>query len=351
MHQPDAAALVAAHVQHHAAALAGHHRQRGVQLRAAVAAAGSEHVTGQALGVHPHQHVMPVAVRPGDVATDQRDVLDLVVDAGVADRAELAVPGRDAGLGDALDVLLVLAAPLDQVGDGDQREVVLVGEDPQLVGLRHRAFVLLADDFADRARRLQAGHPGQVDGGLGVAGPAQHPAVLGAQRNDVAGPGEVVGDAGRVGEQPHRGGAVGRRDSGADAIFRVDGDGVGGAVLVLVHRVHRQQAELVADRAVQRHAQVARGVADHERDELGGGLLGGEDEVALVLPVLVIDDDDGLTRRDVGNRPFDGVQPRHHRHPCRFRSGTIVAVSSMNHDEGAIIASRLLHQQGSPGGV
>ena len=169
MHQADAAALVAAHVEHDAAALAGHHRQRGVQLRAAVAAPGAEHVTGQALGVHPHQDVVPVAVRPGDVAADQRDVLDLVVDAGVADRPELAVPGRDPGLGDALDVLLVLAPPLDQVGDGDQRQTVLVGEDPQLVGLRHRAFVLLADDLADRARGLQTGQPGQVDGGLGVA--------------------------------------------------------------------------------------------------------------------------------------------------------------------------------------
>ena len=166
--------------------------------------------------MHPDQHVVPVAVRAGDVAADQRDVLDVVVDAGVADGAELAVPGRDAGLGDALDVLLVLAPPLDQVGDGDQREVVLVGEDPQLVGLRHRALVLLADDLADRARGLQAGQPGQVDGGLGVAGAAQHPAVLGAQRDHVAGPGEVVGDAGRVGEQPHGGGAVRCRNPGSD---------------------------------------------------------------------------------------------------------------------------------------
>ena len=219
VHQADAAALVAAHVQHHAAALAGDHRHRGVQLRAAVAAAGAEHVTGEAFRVHAHQHVVPVAVRSGDVATDQRDVLDVVVDAGVADRAELTVPGRDAGLGNALDVLFVLAAPLDEVGDRDQRQVVLVGENPQLVGLRHRAFVLLADDLADRARRLQTGQPGQVDGGLGVAGPAQHTAVLRAQRHDVAGPGEVVRDAGRIGEQPHRRRAVGRRNTRADTVF------------------------------------------------------------------------------------------------------------------------------------
>ena len=83
-------------------------------------------------------------------------------------------------------------------------------------------------------------------------------------------------------------------------------------MLVLVDRVHRQQPEPVADRAVQRHTQVARGVAHHERDEFRGGLLGGEDEVALVLAVLVVDDDDGLARGDVGNRPLNGVQPRHH---------------------------------------
>ena len=55
----------------------------------------------------------------------------------------------------------------------------------------------------------------------------------------------------------------------------------------------------------------------HERDEFGSRLLGGEDEIALVLAVLVVDDDDGLARRDVGYRPFDGIQPRHPCHPCR----------------------------------
>ena len=82
-------------------------------------------------------------------------------------------------------------------------------------------------------------------------------------------------------------------------------------MLVLVDRVHRQQPEPVTDRAVQWHAQVARRVAHHERDEFWGGLLGGEDEVSLVLAVLVVDDDDGLTRGDIGNCPLHGVQPRH----------------------------------------
>ena len=35
-----------------------------------------------------------------------------------------------AGFGDTGDVLLVLATPLDEVGDRDERQIVLVGEDP-----------------------------------------------------------------------------------------------------------------------------------------------------------------------------------------------------------------------------
>src|SRR5690606_3627625 len=67
VHQADAAALVTAHVQHHAAALGVDHLQGGVELGAAVAAQRAEHVAGQALGVHAHQHVLAVA----DVATHQ----------------------------------------------------------------------------------------------------------------------------------------------------------------------------------------------------------------------------------------------------------------------------------------
>ena len=331
--QADAAALVTAHVEHHAAALAGDHRHRGVELGTAVTPTGTEHVAGEALRVHAHEHVVPVgpgaAVRIDDVAANQGHVLDVVVHAGVADGPELAVPGGDASLGDALDVLLVLAAPLDEVGDRDEREVVFVGEDPQLVGLRHGAFVLLADDLADRARRLQARQPGQVDGCLGVAGPAQHATVLGAQRDDVTGLGEVVGDRGRIGQRTHRGGTVGGRDAGSDTDFRVHGDGVGGAVLVLVHGVHRQQSEPVADVPGEWNAQVARGVPDHEGDEFRGRLLGGEDQVALVLAILIVDDDHGLTSRNVGYRPFDGIQPRHLLHLLADPNGNLNQLPSV----------------------
>jgi hypothetical protein len=327
VHQADTAAFVPAHVQHDTAALAGHHRQRRVQLWAAVAAPGTEDIAGETFRVHPHEYVVPVALWTCDVAAHQRNMLDLVVDAGVADRPELAVPGGDTRLGDALDVLFVLATPFDEVGDRDERQAVLVGENAQLIGLRHRAFVLLADDLADGTGGLQAREPGQVDSGLGVARAAQYATILGAQRDDVAGPGEVIGDAGRICEQPHRGRAIRGRNPCSDTIFRIHRDRVRRTVLVLIHGVHGQQAQFVADRAVQRDAQIAGRVPHHESDELGSRHLGGEDEIALVLAVLVVDDHHGLTRGDVSNCPLHGVQPRHH--------------ISMNHLPPTLIAAPL----------
>ena len=70
--QADAATLVAAQVDDHAAALGGDQVERALQLLAAVAAARAEHVAGQALRVHAHER--------GVVATEltehERDVLE-----------------------------------------------------------------------------------------------------------------------------------------------------------------------------------------------------------------------------------------------------------------------------------
>ena len=69
--EADAAALVAAQVHDHAAALLGDALHRLVELGAAVAAQRAEHVAGEALGVHPDEHVVLALHR----ALDERDVL------------------------------------------------------------------------------------------------------------------------------------------------------------------------------------------------------------------------------------------------------------------------------------
>ena len=97
VHEADAPALVAAHVEHDARGPRPRHGlERGVELRAAVAAARAEDVAGEALGVHADEHVLAVA----DVAADEGDVVGAVEHRLVADGEELAVAGRDLRLGD-----------------------------------------------------------------------------------------------------------------------------------------------------------------------------------------------------------------------------------------------------------
>ena len=79
--QPDPAALLG-EVEEHAAALLLDHRQRRLELLAAVAAERVEHVAGEALGVHADEHVLGA----GHLALDERDVVLVVDQRAVADR-------------------------------------------------------------------------------------------------------------------------------------------------------------------------------------------------------------------------------------------------------------------------
>ena len=59
------------------------------------------------------------------------------------------------------------------------------------------------------------------------------------------------------------------------------------------------QVEFVAAADGDRGAEHTTGVLQHEVDHLGGDLLGSTDQVAFVLTVLVVDDNDELTGLEV----------------------------------------------------
>src|SRR5205823_1649508 len=54
-----------------------------------------------------------------------------------------------------------------------------------------------------------------------------------------------------------------------------------------------------------RNADVPRGITDHEREELGRGFLRREDQIALVLPILVVHHDHRTARGDIRDRTLD----------------------------------------------
>ena len=83
-------------------------------------------------------------------------------------------------------------------------------------------------------------------------------------------------------------------DAGGDALARLDGHGECGRTPRGVVLHHRRQLEPVGQLIGHRQADDPAGVADREGDQLGRHLLARNDYVALVLAVLVINNDHRL---------------------------------------------------------
>ena len=238
--------------------------------------------------MEPHRHHR----RRVDVAVDEGEVTDVVVGRRVGDDPELADRARRGELADALDKVLALLPPGDEIGDRDAREAVLAGEGLDLRPLHHRAVVV--GELADHPDLGQAGERAEIDGGLGVPRAHEHAALAGDEREDVAGPHEVRRAHVGVGERARGVRALLGRDAGRQPVDDVDGDGEGGAERRVVRRHHRREVERPRPRLGQRRADDAAGVADDEGHLLRRAERGRADEVALVLAVVVVGDDDDL---------------------------------------------------------
>src|SRR5579885_1114912 len=171
-----------AEIEDHPAALGGDARHGAVEEAAGVAVAVAEDVPGEVLDVRAYQHRL---LGP-DGALHQHQVLRVVDVGGVDERAELAPgAGLERRFRDAMDERVAADAVLDEARDGDDLEVVALGEGLEVRQARHRA--VLAHDLADDARRLEAGEPREVDRAFGLAGAHEHAAAARPQREDVPG--------------------------------------------------------------------------------------------------------------------------------------------------------------------
>ena len=165
-----------------------------------------------------------------------------------------------------------------------------LGEGDEVVAARHRAVVV--HDLADHSRGREAGEPCQVDRGLGVAGALERAAVARDQREHMARCHDVLRAARRIDRHSDGARAVGGGNAGGHALARLDGDGKGRLVTCAVVLRHQGQTELLDPLAGEREADQAARMLGHEVDRFGGGALRGDHEIALVLAILVIDQDE-----------------------------------------------------------
>jgi hypothetical protein len=218
-------------------------------------------------------------------------------------RGEFAVGGDDRAFADLLDQRFALAAVFDQVGNGADLQPVFGGEQLQVRQAGHGAVVL--HDLADHGGGRATGHGREVAAGLGVAGPHEHAAIHRLQREDVAGLNEVrrfgIAGHGRL----HGTGAVGCGDACGDAFGSLDGNRECRSHLRAVARHHRRQLQAFAAFAGQRQADQPAAETRHEIDRFSAHVVRGEHQVAFVLAVFFVDQDDHAARAHLGNDVVD----------------------------------------------
>ena len=172
---------------------------------------------------------------------------------------------------------------------------------------------VIIHQLGKHADRRQTGEPAEIDARFGVTGAHEHAAVLGHQRKDVAGPHEVARAHIAVGERPHRVGSLFRRDAGGQAMAGVDRDREGGAERRVVARHHRIEMKPPRLFRGDRCANDAGRMADDERHLLRRAKRRGDEEIALVLAVVVVGDNDELAAREGGHGSPDALVGVAHR--------------------------------------
>ena len=280
--------------------------------------AGAVHVGKQIeqafLYVYAHQ-CRPVLAR---LAPDQRQmhgVADVVV---IRHHAEFTVIGRQPALAHALDGGFVLGAVADEVGDGADLEAVLGGELFELRQPRHGA--VFVHDLANHRRRFGAGEAREVAAGLGVAGAREHTALLRHQREHVPGRDDVGRFGAGLDRDADGGRAVGGGDAGGNALGGFDRNRERGAEPAMHVAAHQRQRKLLAALLRQRQADKAAAEARHEVDVLGARMRGGHQQVAFVLAVFVVHQDDHASPVDF----VDDLGDRTDRHGKRFGETDVI---------------------------
>ena len=291
--EADAAALLI-EVDDGAFALFVDHLHCLVQLFAAVAAVRPENIARGARRVYAHQYGFIL----GPLAFGEGDMLYAVRFLAERSDPEIA-PLRGQGNRHALlDDRLLLEAVSDQRSDRDDFQVEFFGNLLKLRQTGHRA--VLVHDFDQRACGLQSGQTGQVDSGLGVSRAAQHAFVPRAQGIDMSRTAQVGRLCRRVGQRTDGRGAVVDRDARSAVVAQqVDRYGEGRAEQRGVVFLHHIETQFGAAFLRQGCAQHAAAFFEHEVYDFGGDLLRRDDEVAFVLSVLVVHDDNGFADAEV----------------------------------------------------
>ena len=181
----------------------------------------------------------------------------------------------------------------------------------------HRAVGV--HDFADHTSGCAASELRNINRGLSLPRALEHATWAGAQREDVARHLNVGRTLRGVNSDPAGVGTIGSGDARRNALARLDRDRKGRLVGRHVVRNHRLQAKFVAALGRQSQTDQTARMRRHKVDVVSSDELGRHAEVALILAVWRIDNDDHFATSNILDGVFDWAERsfrRVHQIPC-----------------------------------
>ena len=262
------------------------------ELIAAVTAHRAERIPRQALRVHAHENIFLAAHIP----LDNGEVTAFVERVLVGDQFEMPILAREVHLRNPMDKVLRMFAVLDEILDGDDVQPMLFRKRLQLGRAHHVAVI--RHDLTTEPRREQPCHTREVGRRLGVSRTAQDAPLNRTQGEYMARAAEIRGLCRRIEQHLDRVAPLVRRDA-RRRVVRIDADSEGSLVVVRVVLHHLTDLKLVEAAADDRRADQTACMCRHEVHVLRRHLLCRDDEVALVLPILIVHDDEHLSVFDI----------------------------------------------------
>lgn len=180
------------------------------------------------------------------------------------------------------------------------------GEIQELWQTGHGSVVI--EDLADDAHGEEAGYLSQVHGGFSVTSPLEHATIFGTQGEYVTRLNQIAWDS--CWRSQHLDGfcPIGSTDACGDSMCGIDADLEVGFELITVFGDHAFNSQLAKPVLAGRHTDESPAEARHEIDGFGGYFLGSHNEIPLIFPVFVIDDNNHFAGPNIDENVFNGVE-------------------------------------------
>ena len=254
-----------------------------MELIAAIAAAGTEHIAGQTFTVDTGQH----GILAGNIAHRQRQMHLIVHFRLVEMQFEIAVIRRQIDRFHALDKLFRLSAVCNDISNGAKFQTEFLFEDHQVIHTRHIAVIFR--DLADHPGRSQPRQTGKVNRRFRVTGPLKDTARTGSNGEDVPGDAEVTAACSRIEKRLDRVTAVKGADPGGSGECI---DTVRKSSIEVVGRRLAVDFQLPGARFRNRSTDKPAGMSDHKIDDVRRNSVRRADKVTFVFSVFIVRDND-----------------------------------------------------------